>query len=133
MSGTQTTVPCILVVDPDEQVHNLVRLMLKGHGIRVQSAFRGHDALQWVLQEDFDAILFGMFGPQGIRRQAWDALAGQRVQELIPTILCARLPQEEGDELVRSLKARHFLRKPFPKKALLKALEECLGGLPSEK
>ena len=128
MLDGQTKVPCLLVVDPDEQVHNLVRLMAKGQGIRICSAYRGHEALQWVLYENFDAMLFGMFGPQGIRKQDWDCLAGQKVPDIIPTILCSRLSQEEGNELARSLKARRFLRKPFHKKALLTVLRECMGG-----
>jgi DNA-binding response OmpR family regulator len=117
--SNETAPPTVLIVDADAEFHELIRIMLATHGVRVLPAYHGHDAMDWLESTKVDLIIFGMFGPAGIRRQVWDVLVQRKIPQMIPVILVANIPEEEGQDLARLLGAKGFLKKPFPKKTFL--------------
>lgn len=123
----EATPPTVLVVDVDAEFHELIRIMLANRGVRVLPAYHGHDAMDWLESTKVDMIVFGMFGPAGIRRQVWDVLVQRRIPQMIPVILVANIPEEEGQDLSRLLGAKGFLKKPFPKKTFLSLVGPILG------
>jgi two-component system cell cycle sensor histidine kinase/response regulator CckA len=126
--SSQTTTPCILVVDDDEMVRYILEALLSGAGYRVVEADSGEAAIQKFSQQLFPLVLMDMFmpgmgGPEAL----------QRIREQWPEtrmVLLSGAPEELKEQA--QLKGVRCFPKPFDNQELLKLVREELqaGGFP---
>ena len=110
----------VLVVDDNDEVVELYRRYLAGHGYHTVAAHSGHEALAAVADTRACAILLDVMMPG---HDGWDvlqALLNRPDSRHIPVIVCSVLRQKE---LALSLGATAFLEKPVTEQALLAVLQ----------
>lgn len=124
--GRERATPRILVVDDDEGVREYLAAVLDRAGYEVADAPTGEDALDRALRAPpdlvtLDVILPGIDGLETLRRlkQAHPAV---RV-----IMLSGHAPVGAEDEALR-LGAQGFLRKPFEREQLERAVERALAA-----
>jgi CheY-like chemotaxis protein len=111
----------LLVVDDDQLVRQLLRLLLQGEGYHVREAGDGQEALDQLRQGPVpDCILLdlrmpGMDGRQFRSRQRYDPRLAS-----IPVLLISGVSRVAEEAAFMGV--ADYLQKPFPPDALLQAL-----------
>ncbi|MCG3147761.1 MAG: Sensor histidine kinase RcsC [Verrucomicrobiae bacterium] len=107
----------ILIVDQHPFTAQLIARMLVRRGFRVAIAADGPDALDWLAEEKFDAVLSEMFLPGN---SGLDLL--RRIHRLFPRLPVALMSAFLADELHQSALAEgavEFFKKPVSSQALV--------------
>ncbi len=101
----------ILVVDDEESIRDLLRLVLTGEGYTVVTASGGEEAIEYLEAQPFDLVITDLVMPtvNGV-----EVLRGaKRIDPNFPVIVITGYPSVETvTELVR-LGAGDYLTKPF--------------------
>ena len=110
---------CILIVDDNPEIREIINVLLGGEGFEVSEAENGAQALTLIEQQDFDLIILDIMMP---KMDGITVLKNIRAQgnDVPVLILTAR---SEVDDRVLGLDsgADDYLSKPFAAKELLAA------------
>ena len=101
----------ILVVDDEESIRDLLRLVLTGQGYSVVTASGGEEAIEYLEAQPFDLVITDLVMPtvNGVEVLR----AAKRIDPNFPVIVITGYPSVETvTELVR-LGAGDYLTKPF--------------------
>ena len=101
----------ILVVDDEESIRDLLRLVLSGQGYSVVTASGGEEAIEYLEAQPFDLVITDLVMPtvNGVEVLR----AAKRIDPNFPVIVITGYPSVETvTELVR-LGAGDYLTKPF--------------------
>jgi len=117
---------CILVVDDEVQICNVVQKVLTQEGYRMLTASSGEEALKQLKKTPVDLILLDL------RMPTLDGLETLKQARLIQTTLKAVLLTAYGTAAnardAMLLGVYDFLTKPFDNQLLKKVVKEALGA-----
>jgi DNA-binding response OmpR family regulator len=120
------TAPCVLVVDDDPDLRDLVRIKLQTAGYEVVTANDGRDALAAVERRLPDLIVLDVAMPRVSGVEVCRQLRGTQRTESVPIImLTARTQVTDEVEGLRA-GADLYLAKPFSPRTLLSKVETLL-------
>lgn len=106
-----TTQETILIVDDDEELHQLLTYILKQDGYRLLHAHNGRQGLQLALINKPDLIILDMHMPI---MNGLDVLEKLRIAEsIIPVIFMTRFGSTDTAVKAFRLGVHHYLAKPF--------------------
>ena len=125
----------ILNADDNSDNLYLIEALFRGHGHEVVSARNGEEALRFLTDGKFDAIISDLLMPVMDGFQLIQAVRANPAHSRIPIIVYTATYTDEKDKaLALSLGADRFLLKPAEPDVLLSAVEETLrarsAGIP---
>ena len=116
----------VLIVDDDESMLNLLSILVRRDGFRIDLAGSGDDALE-KLRRPHDAVILDLMLPGNT--SGFDVLARLRAFDgKVPPIIVvtAHAQTKEVQEIMKDPNVVLFLAKPINQKALLGALHKVL-------
>ncbi|RCW76985.1 response regulator transcription factor [Saliterribacillus persicus] len=100
----------ILLVEDDEQIHEMVAKHLKKEGYKVISAFDGHEAIALFSQEKVDLILLDLMLPSS---NGIDIVQKIREDSLLPILIMSAKDSDVDKALGLGFGADDYIGKPF--------------------
>ncbi len=100
----------ILLVEDDEQIHEMVAKHLKKEGYRVISAFDGHEAIALFSKEKVDLILLDLMLPSS---NGIDIMQKIREESLLPILIMSAKDSDVDKALGLGFGADDYIGKPF--------------------
>ncbi|WP_117161009.1 response regulator transcription factor [Paraliobacillus sp. X-1268] len=100
----------ILVVEDDQQIHEMVANHLKKEGYRVVSAFDGDEAITLFSQEKIDLILIDLMLPS---KNGIDIVKEIREESLLPILIMSAKDSDVDKALGLGFGADDYIGKPF--------------------
>lgn len=100
----------ILLVEDDEQIHDMVSNHLKNEGYRIISAFDGEEAINLFLREKFDLILLDLMLPSA---NGLDILQRIRTDSQLPILIMSAKDSDVDKALGLGFGADDYIGKPF--------------------
>jgi CheY-like chemotaxis protein len=119
--GTET----VLIAEDEEEVRNLMKMVLEGHGYKVIEAVDGADAVD-KFKENMDnthLLLFDVIMPNKSGKEAYDAI--NEIRPGIKAIFMSGYSRDIIQEDISRL-GLHFISKPILPTELLKKVREAL-------
>jgi CheY-like chemotaxis protein len=117
----------VLIVDDEETVRNVARLMLQRFGMKVLTAADGKEGVD-VFREhhtEIDAVLLDMTMP---RMSGEDAFRQMRdIRKDVRVVLCSGYNEKDATSRFDSQGLAGFLQKPFELQALIAKMREAIG------
>ena len=117
----------ILIVDDEEDIVNLVRMILEDAGYSVASVTDGRDVLKRVAADHFDLILLDIMMPF---LSGWEVLEAMRSREEtrnIPIALLTARASPREDNLPHPTDYCDYITKPFEPEDLLRRIDQILS------
>lgn len=117
----------ILIVDDEEDIINLVRMILEDAGYEVTSASTGKEALVKIKDKVFDLILLDIMMPQV---SGWDVLSELRAKsetEKVPVALLTARASPRDDNRPHPTNYADYIIKPFEPEDLLLRVRQILS------
>jgi signal transduction histidine kinase/ActR/RegA family two-component response regulator len=123
-----TATACVLVVDDEDQVRNLARLILERAGYRVLDAANGEAAVELHAQRasEIDLVLMDYAMPRMNGLEAFQRMR-QRTPNLRVIFSSGYTMDVDGEQLLQA-GARGFVPKPYRPDALVRLVREVLAG-----
>jgi signal transduction histidine kinase/CheY-like chemotaxis protein len=118
----------VLVVDDDEGIRVVTRMMMEKAGFRVLAARDGAEAVE-VFQKHEDAItavLLDLKIPKIDSRDVFEFV--QRIRPDTPVILSSGYPEAEARRRFGTSKFAAYVQKPYTQRLLLKQVQDVLEG-----
>ncbi len=115
--------PCVLAVDDEPEIVDLVQLRLEMHGYRVLKAYDGAQAVATAHDKHPDLILLDLMMPNVDGYEACHRLKSDVRTQDIPVILFTAKTQMADPEKWRESRADDFILKPFDPKDLLEKIK----------
>jgi DNA-binding response OmpR family regulator len=115
----------VLIVDDDSSIRTLVRRVLVREAMEVDEAANGEEAVGYLRNKHYDAILLDLMMGPGNGFDVLNALKELRPGEKLVIVMSAAsqaMIDEAGRENVGAT-----LRKPFDIDALVSAVRDCTG------
>ncbi|WP_416151686.1 winged helix-turn-helix domain-containing protein [Salipaludibacillus sp. HK11] len=100
----------ILLVEDDEQIHEMIATHLKKEGYRVVSAFDGHEAIALFSQKKIDLILLDLMLPSS---NGIDIVQSIRKESLLPILIMSAKDSDVDKALGLGFGADDYIGKPF--------------------
>jgi CheY-like chemotaxis protein len=117
--------PCVLIVEDDMDVRELMDVLLTNHGFETMTAANGREALQRMRNRRPCVVLLDLMMPI---MDGWEFRAEQlREPSLADVPVVCVTAVAEHSEMVQRLRAP-CLRKPIEFRALLEAVEGACGA-----
>ena len=118
----------VLIVDDDPELRDVLGKMLVKAGYLVEQATDGPEALERLAVGEFDAVLLDINLPS---MNGLDVLAQIRAMLRPPLVVVMTGDDTPGPmiEAVR-LQAYRFLRKPFPLRTIVEAMDDAMATAP---
>jgi DNA-binding response OmpR family regulator len=106
----------VLIVDDEEEVGEIVKLMFANQGAEAQAAISGEEALQLLYSSRPDLVVLDLMMPD---MDGWEVCARIRQLTDVPIIMLSALNQEQ--DIVRGLNAGadDYVTKPFSSNVLM--------------
>jgi CheY-like chemotaxis protein len=127
--GARPSVPwCVLVVDDDSDLRDVLSATLVNAGHLVEQAGDGPEALQRLAAGEFDVVLLDVNLPS---MNGLDVLA--QIRGLLhPPLVIVMTGDETSEPLLEAvrLQAYRFLRKPFPLRMVVEAIDDAMATAP---
>jgi len=117
----------ILVVDDEEDIRFVLRMLLERHGFEVETAEDGLDALEKIRSQKFDLVILDILMPKMDGFQVAKRMEQMGVQTPV-IMLTAKADDESMWEGYRS-GATLYVPKPFDNKYLLDAVRYLIGDI----
>ena len=119
--------PCVLVVDDDPRLLQIIEMYLRLEGYEVTTAENGEDALVRLTQQPvslviLDIMMPGMDGVEACRR-----IRADPATKAIPIVMCSALSADEDVRRARDAGASHMICKPFNLVGLGAVVRSFLG------
>lgn len=121
-----------LIVDDEEDVCSLLRLVLEKRGLEVQTAGDGQEALEQIKKVVPDLILLDLKMPRVGGYQLYARLKADPHYQKIPIVVVTSLTQDSDVDDAgwqRRMEADGFLTKPFELEELGRRVDEIVGKL----
>jgi DNA-binding response OmpR family regulator len=118
----------ILIVDDEEDIVSLVRMILEDAGYDVSSAATGREALTRIKSSDYDLILLDIMMPQV---SGWDILSELRSNaqtKNIPVALLTARASPRDDNRPHPTDYCDYIIKPFEPEDLLARVRQILSS-----
>jgi DNA-binding response OmpR family regulator len=118
----------ILIVDDEEDIVNLVRLILEDAGYQVGIVTDGRDAMQKLENEKFDLILLDIMMPF---ISGWEVLEEMRSHEKtrsVPVALLTARASPREDNQPHPTDYCDYITKPFEPDDLLRRIRQILSA-----
>src|SRR3972149_2683363 len=118
----------ILIVDDDMSVALVIREVLEGEGHHVTTFHTGRDGVRVFSRERFDLVMQDVNLPGGV--SGYGACQTYKSIRDAPAfiMMAGEFTSDQDEALARRLGADGFLRKPFTREQLLRAVGEGLKG-----
>lgn len=107
----QAEIPCVLIVEDDEDISTIMARHLGKHGLSCTQAFSGTEAVMDLDRSTFDLLICDLMLP-GMTGERVIASARERLRNIPIIVVSARSTVEDRVELLR-LGADDYLVKPF--------------------
>jgi CheY-like chemotaxis protein len=119
---------CILIVDDDADLRDVLAAMLVNAGHIVEQASDGPDALQRLSTGEFDVVLLDINLPS---MNGLDVLAQIRGM-LHPPLVIVMTGDDTPEPLLEAvrLQAYRYLRKPFPLRTIIEVIDDAMATAP---
>ena len=118
----------ILIVDDEEDIVNLVRMILEDAGYEVAAAMDGREALEKVKVTRFDLMLLDIMMPF---LTGWEVLQALRTSSLtkdMPVALLTARASPRDDNLPYPTDYCDYITKPFEPEDLLRRIRQILSS-----
>jgi CheY-like chemotaxis protein len=118
--------PSVLIVDDISLIRQLEVFALQTAGYRTRGARDGHEALDLLSRESFDAVLMNIDMPQMNGLEATRAIRQREsgTQSRLPIVFVTAHAEYERPEVHRAAGADGYLSKPFHFQDLVRVLEQ---------
>src|SRR5262245_1586223 len=127
-SATHTAVaPCILVVDDDRRVVDLLNIALAAHGYRVVSAVDGEEAVRLALGKRPDLVVLDVRLPKKSGFEVCEILRQDPDDPFLPIIMVSAASEMEARLQGFARGADDYLSKPFSPKELVARIKRLLA------
>jgi DNA-binding response OmpR family regulator len=116
----------ILIVDDEDDILNLVRLILEDEGFECDIARDGVECLECIRKKRFDLILLDIMMP---RRTGWEVLRDLRASELTKNLPVAMLTARAAPQDIQGSDYPSFndyITKPFEPDDLIRRVKRVL-------
>ena len=116
----------ILIVDDEDDILNLVRLILEDEGFECDVARDGKEGLEMIRNKRFDLILLDIMLPF---QTGWEVLRELRASELTKNLPVAMLTARAAPQDYQGSDLPHFsdyITKPFEPEDLIKRVKKAL-------
>jgi len=116
---------CVLLVDADPAVHELLNSILKHEGRSIQDVYDGHEALEVLRQSPYDVVVAGK-GRNGL-----DGLKLlRRVQAIRPEAKVILTGDSAPEQIVSAIRGRaySYFHKPLPPAPLADMVQQALDS-----
>ncbi len=117
----------ILIVDDEEDIVNLVRMILEDAGYTVVSVTDGRDALRQVATDKFDLILLDIMMPFLSGWEVLEAMRSQKETKDIPVALLTARASPREDNQPHPTDYCDYITKPFEPDDLLRRIRQILS------
>jgi DNA-binding response OmpR family regulator len=125
---THTTVsPCILVVDDDRRVVDLLNIALAAHGYRVVSAVDGEEAVRLALGKRPDLVVLDVRLPKKSGLEVCEILRQDPDDPYLPIIMVSAASEMDARLQGFARGADDYLAKPFSPKELVARIKRLLA------
>jgi serine phosphatase RsbU (regulator of sigma subunit) len=126
-TATEDIVPCVLVIDDDQEIHRLLRARLEARGYQVNAASSGEEGITKLREVHPDLVFLdvAMSGMTGI--DVLDFIRSQRLD--VAVILTTAYSSEQVAIAALRHGADDYLRKPFDRGEFQAALDRTLSRL----
>ena len=121
-----TEEPCILVVDDEENIRNVLERLLVREGYRVLPAGNGRAALDLLAQERVDLILSDIVMPGWNGYQFYERVVREAQWAAIPFIFLTARGMDSDVRYGKELGVDDYVTKPFDRADLLAAVRGSL-------
>ncbi len=116
----------VLVVDDEEDVRNLVKVILEAEGYSVDIASNGEDAQKIMKKKRFDLLLLDVVMPQSDGLELCRKIRHDKKLRDTPVIMFSALGKGIRTMLSEDEKADDYLDKPFEKKILVEMVNKLI-------
>ena len=116
----------VLAVDDNEENREVLSRRLKRHGLEVETAVNGREALEMVRSKDFDLVLLDIIMPELDGHSVLQQMKADPATRHIPVIMISALDQLDSVISCIEAGAEDFLPKPFNPTLLRARLGACL-------
>ncbi len=118
----------ILVVDDEAHILHVLSLKLRNAGYEVITAVDGEDGYELATQELPDLVITDFQMPYMTGLELCRALAANPPTAGIPVLILTARGYALDDEDLEIGNIKHVLTKPFSPRAVLRVVEDVLGG-----
>jgi DNA-binding response OmpR family regulator len=118
----------ILVVDDEEDIRNLAKMVLEGKGFKVLTASNSGNALIMAEEEHPDLILLDIVMPGRNGFDTCKLLKFKPTTHDIPVIMFSALGRQRDKEMAEEAGADDYITKPFDETSLVRIIEKHLNS-----
>jgi DNA-binding response OmpR family regulator len=118
-SSGAIAVPCVLLVDDDHRVLELLEVAYTAHGFRVLTASDGHEAMQKALTDRPDLLVLDVRLPRKSGLEVCEMLRRDPEEFMVPIILVSAAGETDARIKGLAAGADDFLAKPFSPRELI--------------
>jgi DNA-binding response OmpR family regulator len=122
-----TTAPCILVVDDDRRVVDLLNIALAAHGYRVMSAVDGEEAVRLAIGKRPDLVVLDVRLPKKSGFEVCEILRQDPDDPYLPIIMVSAASEMDARLQGFARGADDYLAKPFSPKELVARIKRLLA------
>ena len=121
----------VLIVDDDIAIQTLMKTLLERRGVIVQCATDGEEALAFLDEHVYDAIVLDLMLP---RKNGFDVIGDlkERSPHLLNRVVVVTAVSEQTLRLFDCTAVRSMLRKPFDIDVFIREVFACGNRLPAE-
>ncbi len=126
-AASSTATPCILVVDDDRRVVDLLNIALAAHGYRVITACDGEEAVRVALGKRPDLVVLDVRLPKKSGLEVCEILRQDPDDPHLPIIMVSAASETEARLQGFARGADDYLAKPFSPKELIARIKRLLA------
>ena len=119
--------PCVLVVDDDPRLLQIIEMYLRLEGYDVTTAENGEEALVRLTQQPIALVILDIMMPGMDGVEACRQIRLNPVTTAIPIVMCSALSADEDVRRARDAGASHMICKPFNLVGLGAVVRSFLG------
>lgn len=119
--------PCVLVVDDDPRLLQIIEMYLRLEGYDVTTAENGEDALLRLTQQPVSLVILDIMMPGMDGVEACRQIRANPATGAIPIVMCSALSADEDVRRARDAGASHMICKPFNLVGLGAVVRSFLG------
>ena len=118
----------ILIVDDEEDIVNLVKMILEDAGYQVSSAMDGRDAITKIQENPFDLVLLDIMMPFLSGWEVLDELRKNVKTKDVPVALLTARASPRDDNQFHPTDYCDYITKPFEPEDLLRRIRQILSS-----
>lgn len=119
--------PLVLLVDDDENIRELYKMLLEGNFFDVTLAVDGQDGLEKLYQRVPDLVIVDYMMPRMDGRAFVQQLKSDQRTKQIPVLMFTAAPSEEREVELLTMGVDDFVRKTIPTQVLLARIKSALS------